>query len=417
MELLKFFNTSQIVKYKQQLIAIYIIISVIIMVLLGSLCFKQKIKPQTTKPTKELNILTAGTRIPAEEVWRDKMQDAQTQLNQNLAELTKKFEQEKQKTSEQSSLVDDLLKNINSVPSGQAIEMNTQATQPIYSEFNTQPAMMPATQVMRVKLNLSPINKRDLKTTENTIPAGSFAKAVLLSGVDALTAISSQGNPIPVLLRIVDFGTLPRGFKSDVKDCHITTGSYGNLASERVHMRLEKLTCVEKATGEITETEVAGFIAGPDGKEGVRGTVVSKDAAFLARSLWGSIFSGVGNVLSPLNRQNLSPMSLFGNQKTQSSKDLFKSGMAEGSSRALDRVSEYYINKAEQLQPIIQVDAGQIVDVIFSEGSDFGNTMVKQAIAKARNDSRAAAAESQANWEVMNNALTQSNDYWRNNKP
>ena len=122
-------------------------------------------------------------------------------------------------------------------------------------------------------------------------------------------------------------------------------------------------------------------------------------------------------MLSPLNRQNLSsPMSLFGNNKPQSADKLFKSGMAEGSSRALDRVSEYYINKAEQLQPIIQVDAGQIVDVIFSEGVDFGGTMVKQAIAKARNDSRVEAAQEQANWEVTNNALQQASDYWRNNK-
>ncbi len=204
---------------------------------------------------------------------------------------------------------------------------------------------------------------------------------------------------------------------SDVKDCHLTTGVYGNLASERVHARLEKLTCVERATSEIIETQVAGFIAGPDGKEGIRGTVVSKDAAFLARSLWGSVFSGVGNVLSPLNRQNLSsPMSLFGNNKPQSADKLFRSGMAEGSSRALDRVSEYYINKAEQLQPIIQVDAGQIVDVIFSEGVGFGGTMVKHAIAKARHDSRVEAAKAQANWEVTNNALQQANDYWENNK-
>ena len=42
--------------------------------------------------------------------------------------------------------------------------------------------------------------------------------------------------------------------------------------------------------------------------------------------------------------------------------------------------------------------------------------MVKQAIAKARNDSRVEAAQEQANWEVTNNALQQASDYWRNNK-
>jgi hypothetical protein len=55
--------------------------------------------------------------------------------------------------------------------------------------------------------------------------------------------------------------------------------------------------------------------------------------------------------------------------------------------------------------------------VIFSAGTDFGGTMVKQAIAKARYDAREAAAENQANWEVVNNSLTKSNDYWSNQKP
>lgn len=336
-------NSIQLVKYKQQILMV-----VVVSVILGIVLFvvlsirKAPLALEVAPQPKELDLTTAGKRVPAEEVWRDKMQDAQQQLSQNIAELKQQFDDNQEKLNLQSDLMSDMIKKINDETKEQTLPNNyNQEVQ----AFNS-PA---APQVMRVKLNLTAIKSHELKTTDNTIPAGSFAKAVLLSGVDALTAISSQGNPSPMLLRIVDFGTLPRKFTSDVKDCHITTGAYGNLASERVHARLEKLTCVERATGEIIETQVAGFIAGPDGKEGIRGTVVSKDAAFLARSLWGSIFSGVGNVLSPLNRQNLSsPMSLFGSGNQQSSKQLFKSGMAESSSRALDRVSEYYINKAEQ---------------------------------------------------------------------
>lgn len=404
-------NSIQLIKYKQQIIAFSIAAIILGIVLSGIFFFRKDNKViQLEAQPKELDLLTAGKRVPAEEVWRDKMQDLQQQLSQNIAELKQQFNENQEKLNQQSDLMDDMVKKMSETQ-----ETKEQKSQVNYHNQEIQDFNSPtSSQVLRVKLNLTAPNKRELKTTDNTIPAGSFAKAVLLSGVDALTAISSQGNPSPMLIRIVDFGTLPRKFTSDVKDCHITTGVYGNLASERIHARLEKLTCVERATGEIIETQVAGYIAGPDGKEGVRGTVVSKDAAFLARSLWGSIFAGVGNVLSPLNRQNLSPMVLFGNPKTQSSKDLFKSGMAEGSSRALDRVSEYYINKAEQLQPIIQVDAGQIVDVIFSEGTDFGGTMVKQAIAKVRYDARVAAANQvapeQFNWGEINNAMQNSKD-------
>ena len=61
-------------------------------------------------------------------------------------------------------------------------------------------------------------NYKTLKTVDNYIPAGSFAKAVLLSGVDAETGLNSSSDPEPVLIRIIDHGTLPRKFKSDLKD-------------------------------------------------------------------------------------------------------------------------------------------------------------------------------------------------------
>ena len=52
--------------------------------------------------------------------------------------------------------------------------------------------------------------------------------------------------------------------------------------------------------------------------------------------------------------------------------------------------------------------------MIFSEGTDFGGTMVKQAIAKVRYDARVAAANQvapeQFNWGEINNAMQNSKD-------
>jgi len=212
-------NRVQLTKYKQQLIAGYVVVATISIVLLSifSLNKNSKVKEEAAPP-RELNIVTAGKRITPEEVWRDKMQDAQQQLTQNITELKQKFEQDQQSEATKSSLMDDMAKEIADLREQQQLPQAS-FTQAI-NEFN----VVAPPQIMRVRLNLTPTNKQELKTTENTIPAGSFAKAVLLSGVDALTAISSQGNPTPMLLRIVDFGTLPRGFTSDVKDCHLTTG-------------------------------------------------------------------------------------------------------------------------------------------------------------------------------------------------
>lgn len=231
--------------------------------------------------------------------------------------------------------------------------------------------------IQKLSLNLVSIDK-NLKTVESTIPAGAFAKTVLLSGLDASSAMNASSDPRPMLLRITDHGTLPRRFQSDLKDCHCTAGAYGDLSSERVYARLEKLTCVTRKTGEIIETQVSGYVAGSDGKAGVRGIVVSKDGQLLMRSLMGGMFAGLSNVANPQNRKaQVNPFFGGGTASPEVSGpsigENFLGGMASGATSALDRLSQYYIDRAEQLQPVIQVAAGQMVDIVFTEGTFIGS--------------------------------------------
>ncbi len=245
--------------------------------------------------------------------------------------------------------------------------------------------------IQKVSLGLTENPRLKLpKTVETTIPAGAFAKTVLLSGLDASSAMTASSDPRPMLLRLIDFGTLPRRFQSDLKDCHCTASAYGDLSSERVYARLEKLTCIERATGEIIETQVAGYIAGSDGKAGIRGVVASKDGQFLARSLVGGMFAGLSNVANPQNRQvQGNPFMPGGKQPSPPNVgDLFTSGMASGASTALDRLSQYYIDRAEQLQPVIQVAAGQVVDIVFTEGTFIGSQDVKEKIESQRDSNQ-----------------------------
>lgn len=241
--------------------------------------------------------------------------------------------------------------------------------------------------IQKVSLGLTETSQHKIpKTVDTTIPAGAFAKTVLLSGLDASSSMSASSDPRPMLLRLIEFGTLPRRFQSDLKDCHCTASAYGDLSSERVYARLEKLTCVTRKTGEIIETQVAGYIAGPDGKAGIRGVVASKDGQFLGRSLVGGVFAGLSNVANPQNRQAQgNPFVSGGNQISPPNiGDMFTAGMASGASTALDRLSQYYIDRAEQLQPVIQVAAGQVVDIVFTEGTFIGSQDVKEKIEEQR---------------------------------
>jgi conjugal transfer pilus assembly protein TraB len=249
------------------------------------------------------------------------------------------------------------------------------------------------------KITLSLKNARGsspLKSVDNTIPAGAFARAILLGGVDASASIQASSDPRPALLRIMDPGTLPRAFRSDLQGCHALAACYGDISSERVFMRLEKLTCTERKTGEIVEVKVQGYVAGEDGRTGVRGSVVDRAGESMRNVLMGGFLGGIGEFLSQPHTAALtfSPMAGIGGlaQATQPNpmgvRDMLKHGAGKGINNALDKYADFYIKRAEQLQPVIQVAAGRQVDIVFTEGVSIGDSIYRQAIGRSHDQER-----------------------------
>ena len=250
--------------------------------------------------------------------------------------------------------------------------------------------------IRKVVLNLgkSPFfNKKEKApdAVENTIPANAYATAVILGGVDASTSVHASGNPRPVLLRILDKGNLPRHFKSDLKNCRVSASAYGDISSERVYMRLEKLTCMERLTGETIQTQVAGYVLGEDGRAGVRGVVADRAGEMMRQTLLGGFLSGMSQFFGAQQQSSVFPVSPFGQTKALSTKKMVTSSFAQGTSNALEKYADFFIKRAEQLQPVLQVAAGRKVDIVFTEGTRLGETSVRKAIERIRNQSRAQA--------------------------
>jgi conjugal transfer pilus assembly protein TraB len=243
------------------------------------------------------------------------------------------------------------------------------------------------------KISLSLKNARTskaLKSVDNTIPAGAFVRAVLLGGVDASASIQASSDPRPALLRLTDAGTLPRRFRSDLKGCHALAACYGDISSERVFMRLEKLTCTERKTGEIVEVKVQGYIAGEDGRTGVRGSVVDRAGESMRNVLMGGFLGGIGEFLSqPQNAAvTFSPMAGLAQSNPMGMGDMLKAGAGKGINNALEKYADFYIKRAEQLQPVIQVAAGRQVDIVFTEGVSIGESVYRQAIGHSNDQGR-----------------------------
>lgn len=213
------------------------------------------------------------------------------------------------------------------------------------------------------KANLDP--KNVVKTTQNYLPSGMFGQAVVLSGLDAPTGGQAQTNPHPVLLQLRDLAILPNKYRYDWKSCTVTGAGYGDISSERAYIRTESLSCVSK-DGKVLDVAIKGYIAGEDGKAGMRGRLVSKQGQALANALLAGVVSGIGSGLEKSSTiQSISPL---GATSTVKSGSEYQAGIGQGVGRALDKLSNYYIQLAEKMFPVIEVDAGRVVDVVLTKG-------------------------------------------------
>jgi conjugal transfer pilus assembly protein TraB len=215
----------------------------------------------------------------------------------------------------------------------------------------------------------------DTRTVDNYIPAGSFCRAILLSGIDAPTGGAAQNNPVPFVVKLKDHGRLPNGFRSRIRSCHVVLAGYGDISSERVYARTETLSCVFK-DGSVHETPLKGYISGEDGKAGMRGRLVSKQGALIARSLLAGIFGGIGEGVSESYKTVTT--SALGSVATVDPDEVFKQGAAEGIGTALDRISKWYLERADETYPVIEADAARIVDIVLTQGADIGE-MIEQS--------------------------------------
>ena len=208
-----------------------------------------------------------------------------------------------------------------------------------------------------------------VNTLHNYIPAGSYVPAVVLSGADAATNVVNRENPIPVLFRITGPAVTAglgqgRGARINVTGCTVQGSAMGDLSSERVLVRLLTLTCIRR-NGTIMETEVAGYMTGA-GKAGVRGRVVSREGGLVTNAGIAGALQGLSGAISGAGGSAAG---------ADGSPDLAGIAQAAGAAAAAGGVqeaattlSEYYINRAEQYQPVISLNGGTNVELVFLEG-------------------------------------------------
>lgn len=347
--------------------------------------------------SKDIQLTPPGKTLDKKDLWMSQI-ESQTQQQSQKIDLMEKMLQKHaiggeaaKETDALKEEVNRLREHIHQMQQGRSMQPSSESTSSDVPWTQGQGSGMSALPgnlslgvnqrgIQKIVVNLNTKVSKQRHYT-NVLPAGAFAQAVLIGSVDANCGVSSTSDPKPVLLRILENGTLPNNFKSKLKRCVAIGASHGDLSSERVYIRLERMSCIDTRTGEVIETDVAGYVAGEDGKAGIRGDVVDRSGSMLARAAVGGFFGGISQYMQgSIMNQQLSQLTKETGGNALFNVDALKQGSVQGVGSALDKLSDYYIKRAEQLQPVIQVAAGRTVDIVFTHGAKIGSQSTKEQV-------------------------------------
>lgn len=201
------------------------------------------------------------------------------------------------------------------------------------------------------------------------IPAGSILTGTIITGADFPTGNQSRENPTPTLIRLSKQAILPNRYRSDVRECFMLASGHGELSTERASLRAEMISCIRN-DGSLIQTKINGYVAGEDGKAGLKGRLVSKTGQMIARTMAAGFLSGISEAFDydPVNVLSTTATNNVQYQQKWSA-DAAKGGVAKGLNNALSRISEYYMQMADQMYPVVEITAGRQIDVIIIQGT------------------------------------------------
>jgi hypothetical protein len=223
-------------------------------------------------------------------------------------------------------------------------------------------------------------------TVHNGVIAGTTVKAILENGITASFHPCAAENPVFVKLRVMDNSILPKGLVAQMKDAYLIGSAYGDLSTERVRVRIEKLI-VFKKDGTSQETQVVGVVTDEHGQTGLAGKIIDRSPEILKGAVFSGFLEGGSNFLaSAACTQEFASTARC--LPRNFNFDLIQEGCASGGSRAMERIADYYAYLLENYHPYIMIYSGRMVDVTFLATSRYGSTDVNLECAKTRDRSK-----------------------------
>ena len=207
--------------------------------------------------------------------------------------------------------------------------------------------------------------------TSDYVPPNAYAPGKVYVGVDAATGKAAQSDPQAAAFMImgparhvVIDGEIQ---ETDLTGCIVNGAARGDLSTERVFIKLQKMTC-PLPNGRVSVQEVEGHVT-QLGKAGVRGTIVSRVGDQLNKAAIAGALSGIGQALGGAARGGVGVGSGGGLiQEIPDAESLAIAAGGSGVSGAADTLAQYYIEQAKAIQPVVAMPTGVDVELVFISG-------------------------------------------------
>lgn len=243
---------------------------------------------------------------------------------------------------------------------GQGMPLPQAASDPAYGQIRTiEPVQVAQTQRNPAR------DERNKDSDTAYIPAGAMLQAVLLSGADAPSGRGATSDPVPLLARVKFDLILPNRFRSSLRECFLLLEGFGELSSERVQARTNVMSCISKDKN-VIEVPLQGYAVGDDGKAGIRGVVMSKQGRALGMAFLAGIADGAAQAMGGNQGVGLGAIGT-GNVDLS---NVGNSAATRGASGALDRIAAFYLERADELFPVVSIEATRTIGVVLLKGAE-----------------------------------------------
>lgn len=229
-----------------------------------------------------------------------------------------------------------------------------------------QPAALNATPTIHHVSFRKPMHQKSNRLDPaHYVPSNTSVRAVVLGGADADASVYGQSKNNGVMLfKLLDVGSLPNGQRSRLQGCRVSANTFGDISSERAFATLYRLSCAHPGEP-IIDKEITGWVF-YNGKVGIKGQPLMRDGKVMA---WAGVSGALSGVAEAAQyAQSMQQFGTMGASSVVPSSKIGPFAMYGGASKAAEKLSEYYVKRAEQYHPVIQIGAGNIVTIVFKDG-------------------------------------------------